>query len=173
MSEGKRWMWLMSGLLVSILLSSQIHGGVQLSTSPEYYYARYRINGVRPKEFAEVAYLVVGVKHNRNATTYDEKGNALIRGELLTVDGMRYQFTTAKLIRSTILRRDGCGLFTNLNLVTDSKQGTSYRFDGEFLQEPERLGKGNYTDLRGVFTKFKDGLKVAEAKVHFTKLGIE
>lgn len=168
-------------LLIYALTSVQAHGrpakaSPQLSSSPEYYYARYRINGPRPTGFAEVAYLVVGVKNSPKDTRYDEKGDALIKGELLTDDGTSYRFAAAKLIRSATLRRDGCGLFTQLSLTTESKEGTSYSFDGQFLEEPEEVKRGNFISfisLVGVLSKIRDGQKVAEAKVDFTRLGIE
>jgi hypothetical protein len=152
----------------------------QLSTSPEYYYARYRINGSRPDGFAEVAYLVLGVRHSPSDTRreeenvkYDEQGNALIKGEVWTENGISYPFQTAKLSRSTTLRRDGCGLFTQLAAITESKGSVSYSFEGQFLEHPEQAETGNFTKLRGVVTKLKDAKNVAEARVDLTRLGIE
>jgi hypothetical protein len=115
----------------------------QTSTSPEYYYARYRINGIRPDGFGDVLYLVLGVRHSpsrsrreEDVVKYDEQGNALINGEIWTENGTSYQFDTAKLVRSKELRRDGCGLFTELIAMTKTTAHVSYHFEGHFLQEP-------------------------------------
>lgn len=168
-------------LLAYVSVSTQAHVimSPQLSTSPEYYYARYRINGDRPDGFGEIAYLVLGLRHSPSGThreeesvKYDDQGNALIKGEVWTEGGASFPFETAKLSRSTTLRRDGCGLFTQLVMITERKAGVSYSFQGEFLEQPERLGEGNYTRLRGVLVKFKYQQKVADAKVDFTRLSI-
>src|ERR1051325_6201348 len=171
-------------LLVEIIIgsvsSAELVEAPQLSTAPEYYYARYRINGTRPKSFETVAYLVLGLRHSpsgkHNAeeqVKYDEQGNAFIRGEVWTGDGISFQFETARLIRSTTLLRDGCGLFVELSAMTKTIGVVKYSFRGEFLKRPERLGQGDYTDLRGVITKYVSGQKIGQANVDFTKLGVE
>jgi len=177
---------IMLGVLVLVSAQADIklkNMSPQLSTSPEYYFARYRINGSRPDEFAEVAYLVLGVSHSpSNAkgepenVKYDEQGNALIKGEVWTENGISYPFETAKLTRSTTLRRDGCGLFTQLTALTQPKGGISYHFEGHFLEEPEEVKKGgliSFVSLVGVLEKMRDGQKIVSAQVPFSKLRIE
>jgi hypothetical protein len=181
-------MWKLKGpalafLLINLLIGSESivrSARGQLSPAPEYYYARYRINGARPPGFGEIAYLVLGLRHSPSGTQrkeesvkYDEQGNALINGEVWTQDNMSYQFDRAKLVRSTTLLRDGCGLFTGLSVTTKAIGGVNYTFEGQFLKRPERLGQGDYSDLRGVLTRFVGGQRIAQTNIDLTKLGVE
>ena len=46
--------------------------------------------------------------------------------------------------------------------------GISYSFDGKFLKKSvqERIGR-NYTTLRGILTKYKNGQKLSSARLGF------
>jgi len=61
-----------------------------------------------------------------------------------------------------------------LSLVTKAKKGVSYQFDGKFVEQEVKLkteAGEEYTEtvyLKGRLTKWRDGKKIAEAKVRFT-----
>lgn len=147
---------------------------LQIDIAPGIYLAPYRVNGKRPECLEEVDYFMLSDKSSREAVTYDQEGNALVSGGWLHASGSKnYKFTTAKLIRSDRIIRGERGFFEQLTFATERIDGVSYSFEGQFLSQPEQLDTGYFIDLKGVLTKFKDGQKVTEAKLGFTKLGKE
>ena len=60
-----------------------------------------------------------------------------------------------------------------ISLVTQAKKGVSYQFDGKFVEEEIKLKDENGEEypeiivLKGRLTKWRNGVKIAEAKVKF------
>lgn len=148
---------------------------LQIDIAPGMYLARYRIGGKRPECFEDVDYFMLSNKRiSREEVTYDAEGNALVSGgRLHTTDSKDYKFTTAKLVRSGRIIHGERGFFEHLIFATESIEGVSYSFEGEFLSQPEEIETGDFIHLKGVLTRLKDGQKIGEAKLRFIRLGKE
>jgi len=118
----------------------------------------YYIIGKNPKGFADFENLAI-TTHD-----YSEKLEKAVRikptGSL--VMKKEFKFSWINITNKRI------------SFVTQTRKGISYQFDGKFIEEVEvKLKDDNgeeYTDyvvLKGRLTKWRNGIKIAEAKVRF------
>ena len=89
---------------------------------------------------------------------------------------MIYQFPDAKLREVGAVKEKYVGEVLSrtyrkhpiiLSFATDSVNGVSFQFEGEYLDEPEEVN-GQYIDLKGKLIRFLNGRKTAEALLKFT-----
>lgn len=120
----------------------------------------YYIIGERPKGFEDFEFLIV------NTHKWDDKNDKVVavkpNGELRMEKEFNFSWLNITGKR--------------ISLGTRERKGISYRFDGRFIKAQEVKYESEdgeeYTDeafLKGRLTKWRNGIKIAEAKV---KLGI-
>jgi len=99
----------------------------------------------------------------------DRHGNIPTLGRLTTKNQTSYKFKKSKLIEG--------GRLIKLSFVTEIVDGISYSFKGEYLRYDKEIRKGDsiigYVHLKGNLTKYKDGRRVAQAKLDLTPHWIE
>jgi hypothetical protein len=78
-----------------------------------------------------------------------------VEGNVKMFDVIEHQFASAKLSRDGFLDR--------IVFSTETVRGISYGFQGQFVDKPQF--DRQYTNLTGTLTKYRNGRKVAEAKV--------
>ena len=107
---------------------------------------------IRPVEFS-------------SATKTEQRGELSNSGDISFVNVVRLKFVSATLQ----VEGDRLG---EISLVTEEMDGTSYSFDGRFLDEPT-LDRGVYVALTGTIKKFKHGRQMAEASLKFLRWAYE
>lgn len=123
-----------------------------------YYY----IIGDRPKGFAGFDYIRL------DTHVYNKELNKFVPVKPSGWIGTEKEFFDLSRVNITNKR---------ISLVSSTQKGISYQFDGKFIEGEEvkakyRDGSGEYTDtviLKGRLTKWRRGVKIAEAQV---KLGV-
>jgi hypothetical protein len=121
----------------------------------------YLIIGDNPKGFANFDNIMFDMDE------YDEKLGKVVAdkpfGIFCNTDNVLNQFITRMNIKGK-----------RLTLETDEQRGVSYQFDGKFIKEEVKAkysdGSGEYTAtavLKGRLTKWRNGVKIAEAEVKF------
>jgi hypothetical protein len=95
----------------------------------------------------------------------EQRGEMNSSGEVSFVNVTRLKFLSATLQRVA-------NSFAKINFVTQTTDGTSYSFRGDFLSEPQ-LENGSYVELVGNLKKIKDGRNVAEANLKFLRWASE
>jgi hypothetical protein len=86
----------------------------------------------------------------------------------LSATGLQLNDGTSLRFRTVVVKQ------SNFTFTTEAKRGVSYSFAGRFLKGGDfaALWSGDETPvLEGTLTKFKDGQKVADAKLKFTYFG--
>lgn len=91
----------------------------------------------------------------------NKDGNVNLAGVLIADDGTNYPLKSALLMRG----EEG---FESLRIITKRIKGTSYKFEGKFLDQPRRSG-GDYIKLEGHLTKYFNKQQVKNLKVGFYK----
>jgi hypothetical protein len=157
----------------------------QIADSPATFFGPFRINGEKPRGFEGFDFFILGYKEDakaekddRSALVPDANGIVPVRGELVTTRGTPLTFASVKLTETgpitvyyvgpSISRVERAKKIT-LTFSTNEVKGVRYEFNGEYLDTPEEESEG-FTDLRGIFKKFKYGKLVAEAKTAFKRL---
>ncbi len=122
-----------------------------------YYY----IIGDNPKGFANFDYIMFSMYE------YDEKHGTALADKpfgILLINGKESNHTV------TWMKISG----KRLSLKTETQKGIRYQFEGKFTKEEVKAkypdGSGEYTDtalLKGRLTKWRNGVKIAEAEVRF------
>jgi hypothetical protein len=141
-------------------------GGLVVQKSPDEESCKwgetgdYKIIGAPPKGFEDVDYLSVVTND------YDEKTGEVVAvkpyGALQTTE--EFSFSWLNLTNKRI------------SFVTQVHKGVSYQFDGKFVREELKTsGEGDdevseYILLKGRLAKWRNGIKIAEAKLKFTEI---
>ncbi len=125
----------------------------------DYYIIGDKPNGYgkKPKGFADLDYLSI------TTSDWDKKSEKVVRvkpsGSIVTPN-KEFKFSWIDITGKRI------------SLVTQTRKGISYQFDGKFIEEEEVKVKDengeDYTEtvvLKGRLTKWRNGVKIAEAKV--------
>jgi hypothetical protein len=126
----------------------------------EHDSGEYYIIGVPPKGFIEIDFIEI------LTVEYDEKKRRLFpiepTGHLQTA--REFKFSRINITGKRV------------TFVTAERNGISYQFDGKFIPEEKVKYKsadgGEYSDyanLKGRLTKWRGGVKIAEAKVKLSK----
>jgi hypothetical protein len=131
---------------------------------PGTYLNEYRINGGKPTNFAEFGAFIVEAPPGRDPSDLQgsRNGDVSLSGRLRLISGREFPFVAATLIKGP------SGAFEELSFTTELVQGTYFTFKGRFLPRPkqEKAG-GDYTDIRGVLTKFRNGRRVGSRELPF------
>jgi hypothetical protein len=160
----------------------------QVADQPATFFGPFRVNGEKPKGFESFDFFILGYKqeedadkNNRDALLPDKQGVVSVRGELVTVKGAVLAFETVKLVetgpitffyRGPTLSRVARAQPVKLSFTTVEVKGVKYAFSGEYLDEADEES-GGFTQLRGVFSKHRNGKLVAEAKTGFKRLAYQ
>ena len=111
------------------------------------------ISGEPPAEFSDFSSINLNMRNLRRLPTTGLQLN----------DGTSFRFKTVVVKQN------------NFTFTTDVKRGLSYSFAGKFLKGGDFAATWNGDDetpvLEGTLTRFKDGKKVADAKLKFTYFG--
>jgi hypothetical protein len=107
---------------------------------------------IRPSEF-------------RSGTATERQGELSASGKAFFVDVVKLKFTSAGL------QLDG-NRFAKISFMTETVDGTSYAFEGRFL-ERAKLENGGYVQLVGNMRKLKVGRKEEEASLKFLRWAYE
>src|SRR4051794_10783627 len=128
---------------------------------PGVYLKIYRLSLPPPKEFTDFDNFELKRLPSQEHTEIklDRQGNAPIGGSLETTDKIIYRFKSALLIF-------GKDNYEQLEFTTVKVKGISYRFEGRILENEEEE-RGQFTKIRGVLTKYKDGKIIGTAKLGF------
>ncbi|MDT5123779.1 MAG: hypothetical protein QOC96_3261 [Acidobacteriota bacterium] len=128
---------------------------------PGVYLKTYRLSLPPPKDFADFDHFELErlPSQEHGEIKLDQRGNAPIGGRLETTDKIIYKFKRALLIF-------GKDDYEQLEFTTAKVKDVYYKFEGRILEKEEEEG-GQYTKLRGVLTKYKDGKIIASAKLAF------
>jgi hypothetical protein len=150
--------------LACVLILPCVAYGQYEILEPGVYLNEYRINGEKPKVFRDLGGFVLEAPPDQDPSELpkESNGNVLVSGKLILVSGRRFPFVSARLIHGK------SGAFEELEFTTKAVHGVYFTFSGRFLSHPkqERLG-GDYTVLRGILTKYKNGRRVGYADLPF------
>jgi hypothetical protein len=129
------------------------------------YFAPFVIVGDLPDGFKDFDTFIVEYLPNQEGNEQllmpDKHGFIPTTGELITRNKIIYKFKNSRLIEN--------GRSIELSFVTESVEGVSYSFKGEYFYDAKEIRAGDkivgYVELEGVLTKFNDGRKAAQAKI--------
>lgn len=97
----------------------------------------------------------------------DNAGKVFVDGEVKTTNGTIFKFKKA------FLKRRASGEYENIEFETVESNGLSYTFKGKFLEkEVQEEEGGNYTKIRGILTKYKNGKKLDSYELPFFEYAI-
>lgn len=138
---------LLSALICVLLFSAVTHAQTRFDPDGSFW-----IHGEPPAEFSEVSAINLNAKRLRRLPAQG----------LQVTDGTTYRFKTATVLRNKFT-------FTTLAL-----KGVSYSFSGKFLKGGNFAATALNDEvpvMEGTITKYRDGKKVAEAKLKFIYFG--
>jgi len=124
--------------------------------------------GLEDFEAISIEYLP-GQENDETLLIPDAQGNIQTSGSLRTKNGTSYKFSRSRLIEGDRLIK--------LSFATETVDGVSYNFEGEYLRDYTEIRKGDliigYVHLEGLLRKYRDGLRVSQAMLGLTPRGIE
>jgi hypothetical protein len=133
------------------------------------YLSPYEINGPKPAGFKDFKNFVLKEPRGKDPSELpmDAAGNVPLAGRITLTNGRHFRFTKATLIKGK------SGAFEAVKFRTTRKDGVHFEFVGRFLEKPvqEKPG-GDYTELRGILSKFNHNGLASKSYLSFSVFAI-
>ncbi len=137
----------LSALICVLLFSAVTHAQTRFDPDGSFW-----IHGEPPAEISEVSAINLNAKRLRRLPAQG----------LQVTDGINYRFKTATVLRN------------KFTFTTVALKGVSYSFSGKFLKGGNFAAAALNDEvpvMEGTITRYRDGKKVAEAKLKFIYFG--
>lgn len=160
-------------LIIEILLISFFVFNISAQSEPDYPESLgnclgvYKINSkIRPKGLLDFEYFYLEKFPNQNTDNpkKDLENRVFIRGEVKLTDNTILKIKKA-FVRSININDDE-DYYKDIYFETVKVNGLSYKFEGKFL-EKMILEDGQYSEVKGILTKFENDKKIAESQLSF------
>lgn len=160
--------------LLVLLFIGVFSGNILAQSEPDYPESLGRCLGVYqinskfiPEEFSDFEYFYFDnfPDQDTDKPKRDAENRVFIQGKIKLTDNTVLKIKKA-FVRSITIDGDE-DYYKDIYFETKMVNGLSYKFKGEFLEKRVQEEKGSYTKAKGVLTKYKNGEKIAEAKLKF------